>query len=339
MILKIPVAFILMVFQMFVPPVNAKAAGNEPLISISGEAQGTTYHIKYFDRQNRNFKVQIDSILSDFDKCLSLYRKDSEIVAFNNSTGSHRFRSDYFYPVLQKSLEIYAATNGAFDPTIMPLTEALGFGAKRTDPELANVDSLLQYVGFDKINFNADSISKVNAGVRIDMNGIAQGYSVDIVSTFLRSRDINRFMVEIGGEVVCSGNKDENLPWVAGIENPLKRGQLFATAKLSNLAMTTAGNYNNHFTRNGRVFNHIINPKTGSMEETSLLSVTVFAKDAMTADGYDTAFFVMGLDATKEFLSTQNDLEAYLIYTDEKGKTASYVTKGMKDFIKEIPNP
>ncbi|QRQ99785.1 FAD:protein FMN transferase [Dyadobacter sandarakinus] len=323
---------------MLVPAVNAKSAGNEPMISISGEAQGTTYHIKYFDRQKRDFKVQIDSILADFDKCLSLYRKDSEIVVFNNNT-VHKFQSPYFFPVLNKSKEIYKATSGAFDPTIMPLTEALGFGARRTDPELANVDSLLQYVGFEKISFNADSVTKIKAGVRLDMNGIAQGYSVDIVSAFLRSRDIDRFMVEIGGEVVCSGVKHDNLPWTAGIENPLKRGALFATVKLAGLAMTTAGNYNNHFTRNGRVFNHIINPKTGSMEETSLLSVTVFSKDAITADGYDTAFFVMGLEATKQFLSQQNDLEAYLIYTDEKGKVSSYVTEGMQELIKEIPNP
>ncbi|WP_439559372.1 FAD:protein FMN transferase [Dyadobacter sp.] len=324
---------------MLVPTANAKAAGDEPMISISGQAQGTTYHIKYFDQQNRNFKAEVDSILADFDKCLSLYRKDSEIVALNNSNRSHHFRSPYFYPVLNKSKEIYEATNGAFDPTIMPLTEALGFGAKRTNPELANVDSLLQYVGFDKISFNADSLIKMKAGVKLDMNGIAQGYSVDLISAFLRSRNIDRFMVEIGGEVVCSGNKNGNLPWTAGIENPLKREQLFATVKLTNLAMTTAGNYNNHFTRNGRVFNHIINPKTGSMEETSLLSVTVFAKDAIMADGYDTAFFVMGLEATKQFLSKKNDLEAYLIYTDERGKVSSYATKGIKKLIKEIPNP
>ena len=324
---------------MLVPTANAKTAGDEPMISISGQAQGTTYHIKYFDQQNRTFKAEIDSILADFDKCLSLYRKDSEIVALNNSNRSHHFRSPYFYPVLNRSKEIYEATKGAFDPTIMPLTEALGFGAKRTNPELANVDSLLQYVGFDKVSFNADSLIKMKAGVKLDMNGIAQGYSVDLISALLRSRNIDRFMVEIGGEVVCSGNKNGNLPWTAGIENPLKHGQLFASVKLTNLAMTTAGNYNNHFTKNGRVFNHIINPKTGSMEETSLLSVTVFAKDAITADGYDTAFFVLGLEATKQFLSKQNDLEAYLIYTDERGKVSSYATKGIKKLIKEIPNP
>ncbi|KAA0994092.1 FAD:protein FMN transferase [Dyadobacter sp. UC 10] len=324
---------------MLLTPVNAETAGDERMISISGEAQGTTYHIKYFDQRNRNFKVQIDSILTDFDLCLSLYRKDSEIVTFNNSTGSHKFKSPYFYPVLKKSREIYLATKGAFDPTIMPLTEALGFGARRTDPELANVDSLLQYVGFDKIRFDARSITKAKTGIRIDMNGIAQGYSVDIISAFLSSQKIDRFMVEIGGEVVCRGNKNGHSPWVAGIENPLKPGTLFATARLSDRAMTTAGNYHNHFTKNGRVFNHIINPKTGSMEESSLLSVTVFAKDAITADGYDTAFFVMGLEATKQFLTQHSDLDAYLIYTGENGKIEGYRTKGIQEFITETHNP
>lgn len=319
--------------------VNAEAAGDEPMISISGETQGTTYHIKYFDQRNRNFKVQIDSILADFDKCLSLYRKDSEIVTFNNSAETHKFRSPYFYPVLKKSKEIHLATKGAFDPTIMPLTEALGFGARRTDPELANVDSLLQYVGFDKIRFDSKSITKTKTGVRIDMNGIAQGYSVDIISAFLSSQKIDRFMVEIGGEVVCRGTKNGGSPWVAGIENPLKPGTLFATVKLSARAMTTAGNYRNHFTKNGRVYNHIINPRTGSMEESSLLSVTVFAKDAITADGYDTAFFVMGLEATKQFLTQHSDLDAYLIYTDQNGKIDSYRTKGIQEFITETHNP
>ena len=93
------------------------------MISIDGEAQGTTYHIRYFDVRNRNFKYAIDSILTDFDKCLSLYRPDSELSAFN-ANARHTFRSQWFYQVLVKSKEIHAATGGAFDPTIMPLSEA-----------------------------------------------------------------------------------------------------------------------------------------------------------------------------------------------------------------------
>ncbi|MDR6807223.1 thiamine biosynthesis lipoprotein [Dyadobacter sp. BE34] len=309
------------------------------MISIQGEAQGTTYQIRYFDPQNRNFKHSIDSVLTEFDKCLSLYRSDSELSAFNR-TSRHTFRSAWFYDVLVKSKEIHAATGGAFDPTIMPLSEAYGFGNKKNvDPENVNVDSLLQFIGFKQIEFNNKEI-KARPGVKLDLNGIAQGYSVDIVGAFLKSRGIHRFMVEIGGEVICSGTKNGGNAWITGIENPLKPQALAATVALTNRAMTTAGNYRNHFTRNGITYNHIIDPRTGdpltgSTEQTPLLSVTVFAKDAITADGYDTAFFVMGLEATKTFLKNRKDIDVYMLYSSEDGHLMSYATDGIKEFIQE----
>ncbi|MCF2487161.1 FAD:protein FMN transferase [Dyadobacter sp. CY347] len=307
---------------------------NLPLILINGEAQGTTYQIKYYDPKNRNFKTQIDSILHDFDKSLSLYRPDSEINQFNQSP-SLTFNSPYFYPVLKKSKEVYEATNGAFDPTVMPLVEAYGFGqTKVKDPQEVNVDSLLKLVGFQNIRFDSVSVRKDKAHVRLDFNGIAQGYSVDMIGAFLESNKIDRYMVEIGGEVLCKGQKDNAKPWLAGIENPIHSGSLFATVILENQALTTAGNYHNHFTSNGQIFNHLINPKTGEMGQTALLSVTVFAKDAVTADGYDTAFFVMGLEETKEFVVNRKDLDVFMIYTNENGSLETFASAGIKDFIK-----
>jgi thiamine biosynthesis lipoprotein len=307
----------------------------QDMISINGEAQGTTYHIKYFDSQNRNFKTQIDSILNDFDKCLSLYRTDSGISEFNRSD-SHTFKSPYFYPVLKKSKEVYEASNGAFDPTIMPLVEAYGFGPKKNkNPENINLDSLIQLVGFDLIEFDSVSVKKKKPNIRLDFNGIAQGYSVDLIAGFLEKKEINRYMVEIGGEIICKGNKNDKKPWVTGIENPLKPGSLEVTVQLSDRAMTTAGNYRNHFEKDGQIFNHIINPKTGSMEQTSLLSVTVFAQDAITADGYDTAFFVMGLEETKRFLLHIKDIDVYILYTDSSGKLTDFASDGIKNFIKK----
>lgn len=304
------------------------------MISIHGEAQGTTYHIRYFDSQNRNFKYSIDSVLTEFDKCLSLYRPDSELSAFNR-TSRHTFRSAWFYDVLVKSKEIHAATGGAFDPTIMPLSEAYGFGNKKNvDPGNVNADSLMQFIGFEYIEFNQKEVNS-QPGMRLDFNGIAQGYSVDIVGAFLKSRGIHRFMVEIGGEVICSGTKNGGIAWVTGIENPLKPAALAATVALSNRAMTTAGNYHNHITRNGITYNHIIDPRTGSMEQSPLLSVTVFAKDAITADGYDTAFFVMGLESTKTFLKNRKDIDVYMLYTNEEGHLMSFATDGIKDLIQE----
>jgi thiamine biosynthesis lipoprotein len=319
---------------------NAGGPGHETsqlsLISFDGKAQGTTYHIKYYDPENRSFKAEVDSILADFDRSLSLYRVDSEISEFNRNE-TFTFQSPYFYPVLKKSQEIYEDTDGAFDPTVMPLMEALGFGAKKVkDPGSANIDSLLQLVGFRHIRFDTVSVQKTRSHIRLDFNGIAQGYSVDVISEFLSKRNITRYMVEIGGEVRTKGTKDGGKPWVAGIEDPLRRGALIATVALKDRAMTTAGNYHNHFTSNGQVFNHLINPKTGSMEQTSLLSVTVFARDAMTADGYDTAFFVMGTEAVKDFTTKRRDLDVFLIYTNQNGVVETFASDGIRDLIKEI---
>lgn len=306
-----------------------------PMISINGEAQGTTYAIKYFDVQNRNFKKQIDSILIDFDKCLSLYRPDSELSEFNESHAL-KFQSPHFYQVLKKSKEIYEATNGIFDPTVMPLVEAYGFGPKKIKTQsTTHVDSLLKLVGFQHIQFDSVSISKDREGVKLDFNGIAQGYSVDLVGQFLQSKGILHYMVEIGGEIVCKGKKNNGKPWLTGITNPVRNGVLYSTVQLEDRAMTTAGNYRNHFEKNGQIFNHIINPKTGSMEQSSILSVTVFAKDAVTADGYDTAFFIMGLEETKRFLTGHKDLDVYILFSGTNGKIESYASSGISAFIKE----
>lgn len=314
----------------------ASAQKQIPMISISGEAQGTTYHIKYFDEQNRNFKTKIDSILTDFDKSLSLYQEDSEISEFNRSHAI-KFRSPYFYPVLKKSEEVYKKTNGAFDPTIMPLVEAYGFGPKKVkNAQYPNIDSLLKLVGFGQIQFDTVMVQKAHENVKLDFNGIAQGYSVDLISRFLEQKSIDRYMVEIGGEIVCRGKKNDGKPWINGIENPLKPGKLYSTVSLSDRAMTTAGNYRNHFEKDGQVFNHLINPKTGSMEQTALLSVTVFAKDAITADAYDTAFFVIGVEETKRFVKKEKDLDVYLIFTGTDGKLNDYASEGIMDFIKKV---
>ena len=305
--------------------------GQGQMSAFSGETQGTTYHIKYRDERKRSFQKEMDSLLADIDKCLSIYRPDSEISQFNRSM-SHRFQLPHFYAVLKKSAEVFRATKGAFDPTVLPLVEAYGFGpTKRPKGAFVNVDSLLQYVGFQNITFDSVSVVKQKANIRLDFNSIAQGYSVDQVAALLEAQNIHQYMVEIGGEVRTKGQKNDGQPWAIGIENPLHPAKLQTKLTLTNRAMTTAGNYRNRYEANGQVFSHIINPKTGEMEQSSLLSVTVFAEDAITADGYDTAFFVMGLEAVKQFLITRKDMDVYILYSDDAGRLKTFSTNGLKN--------
>lgn len=315
------------------PPTNELA-----MVTVEGKAQGTTYHIMYRDQYQRNFKTEIDRLLAEVDKCLSTYRDDSEIAHFNR-TGKHVFERPYFYAVLDKSARIFKETGGAFDPTVMPLVEAYGFGRKKKlAPEERTIDSLLQYVGFQYVSFSRKVVRARKPNVRLDFNSIAQGYSVDLVAAFLEEKGVQQFLVEIGGEIKCKGTKSVDKSWVIGIENPLKTGELQAKVKMRDRAMATAGNYRNHYVSGGKVYNHIINPKTGRSEPGSLLSVTVFAPDAISADAYDTPFFVMGLEKTIEFLSNRKELDAYLIYLDESGRKKVHVTDGLKkDVVSEEP--
>ncbi len=324
----------IMITLLLLFPVMGKAVVlDSTMVSLSGETQGTTYHIKYYDQANRNFQNTIDSILSDFDKCLSLYRPDSELSQFNNSE-KHEFVLPYFYPVLLKSQEIFEATHGLYDPTILPLVEAYGFGPNKKH-QISEIDlkETLKLIGFNHIRFDKKGIKKDQKGIRLDFNGIAQGYSVDLIAALLEQKGISSYMVEIGGELSCKGFKTGKKPWIAGIENPLQPNKLIATIPLYNRSMTTSGNYRNHFEVNGQLFNHIINPKNGSMEQSNILSVTVLAPDAFTADGYDTPFFMMGLKGIQDFVSKHPELDVFVVFTNQNGKLETYSSKGIADII------
>ena len=243
--------------------------------------------------------------------------------------------NDMFINVFNKSMEVYEASGGAFDLTIAPLVKAWGFGPKKIEKaDHVNIDSLKQFVGMNKVRIAGRKIVKDNPGISLDMDGIAQGYSVDIVCQFFDMKGIKNYMVEIGGEVRAKGKNDKGKFWRIGVDKPSFENQpgedLQVILMLDNKAMTTAGNYRNYIEENGVKYSHIIDPKTGSPVKNMLLSVTIVADDALTADAYDTPCMVLGLEGTRELLKKHPELDAYLIYNDEKGNYQTEFTKGIK---------
>jgi thiamine biosynthesis lipoprotein len=186
--------------------------------TIQGEAQGSTYSVKYTASEEKVTKNQIDSLLTAFDLSLSTYRPDSKISKIN--AGDSTVVVDDFFT------ETFQLSNGLFDPTIGVLVNAYGFGPNKKQENLSQkqIDSLLQFVGFDKIALNSDrTISKRHKETFIDFNAIAQGYSVDVVVNYLKSKGIENAIVEIGGELFALGkNTIENKNWVVGIDDPLQ---------------------------------------------------------------------------------------------------------------------
>lgn len=314
---------------------------NDKITIIQGEAQGSTYAIKYISSSELVSKKAIDSLLLAFDQSLSTYRPDSKISKINEGDTTIVV-DDFFVETFEVSSRIYEETNGLFDPTIGVLVNAYGFGPKKQKIDLnsAKIDSLLQYVGFDKVRLNENrTISKNFQQTYFDFNAIAQGYSVDVVVDFLKSKGIENGIVEIGGEIVALGkNTIENKNWVIGIDDPTQSPEertMIAKIKLENLGMATSGNYRKvkTDTLTGKKFVHIINPKTGLSLQSKVLSATVLAKNCIDADGYATAFMLMDIEETQAFLNERSDLYVLLIYTDEQNKIKQFKTPNFEKLI------
>lgn len=309
-------------------------------INFVGFAQGTTYHINYESRKGENFQAGIDSLLKEFDKSLSIYDSNSIISRFNrNEEGT--LADAKFTWIFHKSYEVYQKTMGAFDITVGPVVNALGFGSGDTlQVDSAFIDSLRIYIGMDKIKLTDGRLIKSNENMVIDVNAIAQGYSVDLVAEYLEARKIKNYMVEIGGEVRARGTNSGNAVWRIGIDKPLEGNMipgadLQTIIRLRNRSLATAGNYRKFYVKNGIKYVHTIDPKTGYPVVSNLLSATVIAKDCVTADAYDTALMVFGLEKSIEFLKQNDFIDAFLIYADEQGRFQVFATPGLKKYIAE----
>jgi thiamine biosynthesis lipoprotein len=304
---------------------------------IEGFAQGSTYHITFENNTRKNYNVAIDSILRDFDMSLSEFIPNS-VISRINSNDPYVTVDEHFKAVFIKSKQIWEQSGGAMDITVGPIINALGFGpTAKSVIDSTNIKRLLKYVGFEKIKLENDRIIKADTAIKLDVNSIAQGYSVDVVCNFFDSHVINNYMVEIGGEVRAKGKNSKGQFWRIGIDKPkegLKPGEKLQTIiSLKNQSVTTSGNYRKFYKENRIKYSHIIDPKTGFSVNSRLLSVSIVAKDCITADGWDTPLMVMGLEKSIEVLKKHPELEALLIYTDEKGNYHEYMTDGFKAMI------
>lgn len=285
----------------------------------------TTYHITYFG--DRDLKREIDSLLVAVNKEINNYDPTSEISVFNKSETGTRFN---FYMPLKKAEEVYQQSDGFFDPTVMPLVNAWGFGPQKGAlPDSAKVDSLRSIVGFDKIRFNSDSLWKTNPQTQLDFGGIGQGYGADVIANFLKSKGVDNMFVELGGEGLATGrNLETGKQWNIAVLDPENTDEFKAYVSLSDRSFTTSGNYYNYRDVNGQRFAHTIDPKTGYPAQTSILSVTVFAKDCTTADAWDTALMAMGYEKAIEVLKQHPELDAFIVYLTSQG-SATYATPGI----------
>jgi FAD:protein FMN transferase len=294
--------------------------------TLKGGVFGTTFKITYLNAK-KNYQNEIDSLFAVINNSVSTYIPNSAISKINSGDTSVKI-DPIFKEVLEKSKRIYKETNGFFDPTVGNLVNAYGFGPGKEFTSLTKevIKKELRYVGLDKVSEKDNIIIKEDPKVYLDFNSIAKGFGIDIVARFLDSRQIESYMVEIGGEIRAKGVKKNKKPWLIQLVNPVDVTTGYKTINLSGKSMATSGNYRKFkITDDGKKYVHTINPKTGLAKESNLLSVSVIAPlDCADVDGYATAFMAMGLEKTKALLKELKKLQVILLYTNDNGELEEF---------------
>ena len=301
-------------------------------IKLRGPIFGTTYNIQYYAPNETNYIHEIDSLFDVINGSLSTYLRNSDISKLNRNELDSV--DEHFVRVFERSKEIYEASNGVFDPTIGNIVNAWNFGAENNKflTDSTTIDSLMQFVGFNKVKRQGNIIKKPDE-TYLEFNAIAKGYGIDVISDFLESKNTQNYIVDIGGDLRVSGlNLEKNTGWTIGIDDPNFDGsQSYSKIiVLKDEAIATSGTYRKfNIDKNSNRYAHIIDTKTGYPTKTHVLSVSVIAPDCMTADAYATTFQAMGVEKVTEFLKSHPELKVFFIY---ENKNQDLETKSLNGF-------
>lgn len=301
-----------------------------------GGALGTSYSIIYLADKELDYQKEIDSVFLVVNNSMSTYILDSDISKINQ--GDSTLVVDLmFQEVFQLSKKIYLKTDGYFDPTVGILVNAWGFGpGKQILLDSTRVDSLMNFVGFDKVSLSAKkTIRKENPNIHFDFNAIAKGYAIDRLAVLMDHKGIQNYLLEVGGEIVAKGeNSIKQKPWNVAVTDPQSE-QFKIVISLKDRAMASSGNYQHYRVdiETGEKYVHTIDPKTGFTKNGNTLGVNILAENCATADAYATALMAMNLDSAKKLLNNQKTLDAYIIYLDDNGETKEFMTSGFRNLI------
>lgn len=311
---------------------------NKQFILNEGVVWTTEYHIKYEATANLNDSIQ--QILKAIDESASAFNKQSRIAAINDNKSDEA--DAFIVKLYNKALEVNSASGGLYDPTVMPLVNAWGFGYKSGElPTQAQLDSILKFVGLEHTTLQGNKIVKDDPRVQFDFSSIAKGMACDEVAAMLERNGIENYMVEIGGEVVTRGVNPTGQQWHVSIDMPEPDGSDGAqhnsalVITLDGQAVATSGNYRKYKESGGKKLSHIVNPKTGGSETSNLLSVSIVAPDCMSADAWATACMALGEEKTKAMMEGNNKLGVMTISVDADGNFIIWSNKRFTDLVVE----
>lgn len=291
---------------------------------VDGTMLGTTYHIvAETTLSNKQIFEEMQRINSEANASMSIFNPQSLLSRINSN------QTDSVDIHIARNIEIASKINALtprYDITVKPLVDAYGFAAKNREVK-PNIDSLVQFVGFEKFRLEDGRIVKSDSRLQIDLNSIAKGYVVDLIAEWLNSQGCENYIVEVGGEICAKGVNAKGIAWRVGVDTPFENNQTPGlhqqkVVQISGSALATSGNYRRfYYNEQGERISHTLNPQTGHSQTTSLLSATVIAPRCTTADALATAFMASDeKDAIALAKSLCDSISVYFVLAPEKGK-------------------
>ena len=331
---KIPFLILLIIGTVFT--IRRHQPREVPFQKEEGVIFGTEWHATY--QCDSSLHADIVQELQRVDASLSMFNPRSTLSRINAGESSET--DSLLRIVLTQAFQISQATHGCFDVTVAPLVNAWGFGFKNGAlPDSAQVDSLLQFVGWQRVSLDSLQLVKSDPRIVLDLSAIAKGFGVDQVASLFRRHGIQNFMIEIGGEIVVHGHNPRGKEWIIGVNKPVEdelnpNKETKVNLSLTNCAMATSGNYRNFYIdEKGQKRAHTIDPHTGYPVQHSILSSTVIAPTCSMADAFATSFMVMGIDSAKSTLARHPELQAYFILSSEQGEMETWQTDSLANYI------
>ena len=312
------------------------------LLKLSGRTMGTTWNATLVHPPaDVNFQKVIQAAVEEVDRKMSTYREDSELSRFNRTPANESFDMSWLtFKVLGNALTLAKESGGAYDPTILPLVEGWGFGARvgKDQPSDEEIAEWRSKMGWQHLVFGEEEappegaqtphpetipIEKTKPGLSVDLSANAKGFGVDHAAVAIEQNGCANFLIEVGGELRASGSKADGSSWRIGIDQPTSQllgpRTIQQVVEIGDWSVATSGDYRNYREVDGKRISHLIDPRTGYPITHNLASVTVIAKNCMTADGLATAISILGIEEGLKLLELYPNSHAFFIVREGDG--------------------
>lgn len=280
-------------------------------------AMDTIMDLTVYADNSSEILSEAGQMIQKYENLFSVNIETSDVARLNNADGKPVQVSEETYELIRKSIKVSELTDGLFDISVYPLVRAWGFTTETYRvPEQTEVQKILQNVDYTRIQLEEDNTVVLAEDMQIDLGGIAKGYVSQKLTDLFKEKHVTAAVVSLGGNVQTYGTKPDGTPFTVGITDPRDGTGVLGTIEVKEKAVITSGSYQRYFEKDGTVYHHIMDKRTGAPAESDLSSVTVITDNGETADSLATALFVMGKEKAIEFEKSNPGIQLILIDTD-----------------------